>query len=67
MTMMISMSLAGLASTNVNPRIIGAVSGVLSSTTAIFWAWANYTKRLPEPALSGVNPDEIEVHGDPTV
>jgi MFS family permease len=67
MTMMFSMSAAGLASTSVNPRIIGAVSGVLSSTTAIFWAWANYTKRLPEPALSGIDPSDVEVHGDPTV
>ena len=67
MTMMVSMSLAGLASTHVDPRVIGVASGVLSSTTAFFWGWANYTGRLPEPALSGVAPEEIEVHGDPTV
>jgi len=67
MTMMVSMSLAGLASTHVDPRAIGVASGVLSSTTAFFWGWANYTGRLPEPALSGVAPEEIEVHGDPTV
>jgi len=40
---------------------------VLSSTTAIFWAWANWTGRLPEPALAGVDPQDVEVHGDPTV
>jgi predicted MFS family arabinose efflux permease len=67
MTMMVSMSLAGLASTHIDPRPIGVASGVLSSTTAFFWGWANYTGRLPEPALSGVAPEEIEVHGDPTV
>lgn len=67
MTMMVSMSLAGLASTHVDPRIIGTVSGVLSSTTAIFWGWAAYTGRLPEPLLAGVAPEEVEVHGDPTV
>ena len=67
MTMMVSMSIAGLASTNVNPRVIGAVSGVLSSTTAIFWAWANYTNRLPEPSLSGTDPADVEVHGEPIV
>lgn len=67
MTMMVSMALAGLASTHVDPRPIGVVSGILSSTTAFFWGWANYTGRLPEPALSGVAPEEIEVHGDPTV
>lgn len=67
MTMMVSMSLAGLASTHVDPRIIGAVSGTLSSTTAIFWGWAAYTGRLPEPVVAGVEPEEVEVHGDPTV
>lgn len=67
LTMMVSMAVAGLVSDHVSPRVIGAWSGVLSSTTAIFWGWANWTGRLPEPALSGVRPDEIEVHGDPTV
>ena len=67
LTMMLSMGVAGLASSRAGPRVIGAWSGVLSSTTAIFWIWANWTGRLPEPALEGVEPDEIEVHGDPTV
>ena len=67
LTMMLSMAVAGLASSHVSPRVIGAWSGVLSSTTAIFWAWANRTGRLPEPALSGVEPEDVEVHGDPTV
>jgi hypothetical protein len=39
---------------------------VLSSTTAIFWAWANLTGRLPEPPLEAA-PEEVEVHGEPTV
>ena len=67
LTMMLSMGVAGLASDRVSPRVIGLWSGVLSSTTAIFWAWANWTGRLPEPALSGVEPEDVEVHGDPTV
>ncbi len=67
MTMMLSMAVAGLASSHVSPRVIGAWAGVFSSSTAIFWAWANWTGRLPEPALSGVDPDDIEVHDDPTV
>jgi len=67
MTMMLSMAIAGLASARVSPRIIGAWAGVFSSSTAIFWAWANWRGRLPEPALSGVDPDDIEVHDDPTV
>ena len=66
-TMMVSMMRAGIASQYCDPRTIGAWSGVLSSTTAIFWAWANWTGRLPEPAREGVEPDEVEVHGEPTV
>ena len=67
MTMMLSMAIAGLASSHVSPRVIGAWAGVFSSSTAIFWGWANWRGRLPEPALSGVDPDDIEVHDDPTV
>jgi hypothetical protein len=40
---------------------------VLSSLTGVFWAWANFAGKLPEPELAGVDPDEVEVHGDPTV
>jgi MFS family permease len=63
--MMLSMTAAGLASQTVDPRWIGAVAGALSSTTAIFWAWANLTGRLPEPAAEGVEPEEVEIHGEP--
>ena len=66
-TMMVSMMLAGIASQYYNPRIIGAAAGLLSSTTAIFWGWAHWTGRLPEPARQGVDPDDVEVHGEPTV
>ncbi|MGA2214302.1 MAG: MFS transporter [Bryobacteraceae bacterium] len=66
-TMMLSMAGAGVASTNWSPRTIGVVSGLLSSSTAFFWLWANWTGRLPEPARDGVAPEEIEVHGDPVV
>jgi MFS family permease len=65
--MMLSMAGAGAASTNWSPRSIGIVSGLLSSSTAFFWLWANWTGRLPEPARAGVEPEEIEVHGDPVV
>ena len=47
--MMLSMALAGMASQYWDPRTIGAIAGALSSTTAIFWGWANLTGRLPEP------------------
>ena len=64
-TMMLSMMGAGIASQQIGPREIGAIAGVLSSLTAIFWGWANWTGRLPEPELRGVDPDDVEIHGDP--
>jgi MFS family permease len=66
-TMMLSMAGAGVASQTWSPRTIGIASGLLSSSTAFFWLWANWTHRLPEPAREGVEPEEIEVHGDPVV
>jgi len=66
-TMLVSMSLAGVASQYYDPRVIGAWSGALSSTTAIFWGWAHWTGRLPEPRAEGVEREEIEIHGEPTV
>jgi predicted MFS family arabinose efflux permease len=65
-TMMVSMAIAGLLSDHVSPRTIGLWAGMLSSTTAIFWGWGNLSGRLPEP-MAGVDPREVEVHGDPTV
>lgn len=65
-TMMLSMLAAGIASQYYDPRIIGACAGVLSSTTAVFWAWANWTGRLPEPPLTE-SVEEVEIHGEPTV
>jgi MFS family permease len=50
--MMVSMMGAGIASMHYSPRAIGVVAGLLSSSTAIFWAWANWTGHLPRPALA---------------
>jgi len=66
-TMMVSMAVAGLASEYVSPRVIGVWAGILSSSTAVWWAWANWGGKLPEPALEGVDPDTVEVHGEPGV
>jgi MFS family permease len=63
--MMFSMCAAGAASSFWDPRIIGAVAGVLSSMTAVYWGWANVSGRLPEPARPGIEPEEIEIHGEP--
>jgi len=65
--MMLSMLGAGVASRSWSPRTIGLVAGVFSSSTAFFWLWANWTKRLPEPIRAGIEMDEVEVHGDPLV
>ena len=64
-TMMLSMLAAGSASQHFSVRVIGAASGLLSSSTAIFWGWANWTGRLPEPALTK-DDVAVEIHGDPT-
>jgi hypothetical protein len=65
-TMMISMLVAGVASQYYDPRTIAACAGAVSSTTAVFWGWANWTGRLPEPVISE-STEEVEVHGDPNV
>jgi hypothetical protein len=64
-TMMLSMLGAGLASEKFSIRAIGAVSGLLSSSTAIFWGWANWTGKLPEPARTE-DSEDVEIHGDVT-
>lgn len=66
-TMMISMAAAGFASTYLDPRTIGAVAGVLSSSTALVWIAADWKGRLKEPAQLGVDSEEIEVHGEPAI
>ena len=66
-TMMVSMTLAGLASEYYDPRTIGLVAGVLSSTAAFVWAWANWAGKLPEPPELGIDPKDVEIHGEPTV
>lgn len=67
--MMISMMVAGIASTHYDARPIAAIAGLLSSTTAIFWGWANWTGRLPKPEFIGQveMENEVEVHGDPVM
>ncbi|MBI5085656.1 MAG: MFS transporter [Acidobacteria bacterium] len=47
--MLVSMGAAGAASTVYSAREIGVVAGVLSASTALFWAWANRAGKLTEP------------------
>ncbi len=59
--MILSMAAAGVASEHVSPRVIGVWSGIFSSTTAVWWAWANWTGRLPKPGHERKEPDTVEV------
>jgi MFS family permease len=67
-TMMLSMMATGAATISYSPRTIGAWAGAISSSTAIFWTWANWTGRLPEPARQPVTAEEEdEIHAEPEV
>jgi MFS family permease len=48
-TMILSLSGAGVASEFLSIRTVGAIAGALSASTTIFWAAANFAGRLPEP------------------
>ena len=60
-SMMISMGAAGMASVRYSPRQIGVAAGLLTASTALFWAWANAAGKLTEPAKSAA-PREPERH-----
>ncbi len=65
-TMLLSMMAAGAATTAFSPRTIGMWSGIISSTTAVFWTWANWSGRLPEPPVLEVpSGAEEEVEAEP--
>ena len=67
-TMLLSMMAAGAASIGFSPRTIGVWSGLISSTTAIFWTWANWRGHLPEPPRQQVSEaEEEEVAAEPPV
>lgn len=48
-TMMLSMALASFALLHASPRTVAFVAGLFSTLTAVPWAWATFTGRLPEP------------------
>lgn len=52
--MMISMALAGICSQYFSPRSIGVAAGVLSSFTAVLWAWADWSRRIREPGEEAI-------------
>jgi MFS family permease len=52
--MMVSLAAASFATDRVPIRTIGIVAGCLSASTAIFWFWADFAGKLPEPAIEPV-------------
>jgi hypothetical protein len=48
-TMMISLTVASVATTLFPIRGIGVVAGLLSGSTAVFWGLADAAGKLPEP------------------
>jgi hypothetical protein len=56
--MMLSMTAAGVFSQYFDPRTIGVAAGILSSLTAVYWTWADWTGRLPEPTAVTTPPAE---------
>ncbi len=59
-TMIFSLSGAGVASEFLSIRTVGAIAGALSASTTIFWAWANAAGKLPEPQYIPPQSSEIE-------
>ena len=62
--MMLSMAAAGICSRYWSPRAIGVAAGILSSLTAVYWTWADWTGRLPEPQPQPVAPHPTEILHD---
>jgi MFS family permease len=49
-TMLLSLTFATLATTRYPIRTVAVVAGILSASTAVFWAWAVFARKLPEPS-----------------
>ncbi len=47
--MIFSMSFTGIATQYVGPRTLGLIAGGFGMLTAIGWAWADWSGKLPEP------------------
>jgi len=53
-TMLVSMLVAGLATTAFGPRPVALAAGVLSGSTGLWWALANWRGKLREPATYAI-------------
>jgi MFS family permease len=59
-TMMISLTLASIATRSVPIRTIGVVAGCLSASTALFWLLADVTGKLKEPSAEEESEETFE-------
>jgi MFS family permease len=60
-TMLLSLTGASLASVRYPIRTVGVVAGVLSASTALFWGWAVWKHKLPEPVPHAPVEDPVEI------
>lgn len=51
-TMLLSLGAASAATVYYPIRTVGVAAGLLSASTAIFWAWAVWRRKLPEPSAA---------------
>jgi len=67
-TMMLSMTAAGAASDYFPVRTIAGVAGVLSGSTSLFWALADWRGKIPAPPPAGQHAadEEDRYHGEAT-
>ena len=52
-TMLVSLGAASAATVHYPIRTVGVIAGLLSASTAVFWAWAVWANKLPEPTRDG--------------
>jgi len=58
-TMLASLTVASIATVHYPIRMIGIVAGFLSASTAVFWAWAVFARKLPEPLSHAASEDPM--------
>jgi MFS family permease len=58
--MMISMALSSVVTNRLGIRTVGVIAGLLSGSTAVFWALANAAGKLPEPRPEPADEEQYE-------
>jgi MFS family permease len=63
-TMTLSLGAAGIATQHLGVREVGVAAGLMSASTALFWAAADWHGKLPEPRLQPM--EEVKIEKPPT-